>query len=488
MEPTHEPKNRDIIVANQLQTLSHQIDRLRMMSRAGLTFEGKRDLYEVLGYRRVVTPEHYFEVYRRQDIASRIIRAFPQATWRGNPIIKDGDKLEERTRFQQGIDALNDKVSLWSYCERVDRLSSIGRYGLLVLGVNDGSPLSEPLTAASELNWLKAIKEQNAHIATWNDDPSSPDFGKPLTYSVTFGDSDNQSTRAVTLPVHASRVLHIAEFLEEDEVYGVPRLESVINRLQDLEKVIGGSAEMFWLGARNGLKFIAEKDASFSEPERARLEQMAEDYQHSLRRTLTGQGLDIQSLGTDVANPGTHVDKILDLIAGAVGIPKRILIGSERGELASSQDETNWIGRIEERRINFVEPSIVRALLDKLVALGILEAPSDGEYEIDWEHEDGLSEKERAEIGKIRTEALATYSNAINAPAIVPETEFRENFLGLNPKPDGGFMTELPDIEPDEEEGPEINSLGFSDLGMTPFQREALTLLKAQQAEDDGDE
>lgn len=485
MEPTHEPQNRDKVMANQLQTLSHQIDRLRMMSRAGLTFQGKRDLYEVLGYRRTVTPEHYFEVYRRQDIASRIIRAFPQATWRGNPVIKDGDTIEDKTEFQAAIDRLNDNVKLWSYCERVDRLSSIGRYGLLVLGVNDGSKLSEPLTAASELNWLKAIKEQNADISTWNDDPTSPDFGKPETYSVTFGDSDNQSTRAVTLPVHASRVLHIAEFLEEDEVYGVPRLESVINRLQDLEKVIGGSAEMFWLGARNGLKFIAEKEASFSDAERQRLEQMAEDYQHSLRRTLTGQGLDIQSLGTDVANPGTHIDKILDLVAGAVGIPKRILIGSERGELASSQDETNWIARIEERRINFVEPNIVRALLDRLVGLGVLPAPSDGEYEIEWEHEDGLSEKERAEIGKIRTETLAAYSNAINAPAIVPETEFRERFLGLEPEPEGGFMTELPDIEIDEDEGPEVNSLGFADLGMTPFQREALSLLRGA---DDDDE
>lgn len=443
-------KKPALTVNDQIQALSDQVSRLRAMGNLGLSYGGDRDMYTILGYRKNLRPDDYFQVYRRQDIASRIIRAFPQATWRGNPRIIEGDE-EDETKFERAIQELDDSVGLWSYCERADRLAGIGRYSILILGVDDGAKLSEPLVRASEINWLKAIKEQNAEISTWNQDPTSPDFGKPLLYNVTFGDADNQSIASVTKHVHVSRVIHIAEFLEEDEVFGVPRLESVFNRLQDLEKVVGGSAEMFWLGARNGLKMEAEKDANLSPAEIADLREMAEDYQHSIRRTLAAQGVKIESLGGDTPDPSGNVDTILDLIAGAVGVPKRILIGSERGELASTQDETNWIARIDERRVNFAEPIIIRPVLKRLMDLGII--PSSNEYRVEWEKQDGLSAKDRAEIGKIKSESLATYSNAVGAAQIVPETEFREVILELEPEPDGGFPEELDDLgEPEETE------------------------------------
>ena len=55
--------------------------------------------------------------------------------------------------------------------------------------------------------------------------------------------------------VHASRVIHVAEDILDDEVYGIPRLEPLYNYLDDLLKVVGGSAEMFWLDAKRRLVF-----------------------------------------------------------------------------------------------------------------------------------------------------------------------------------------------------------------------------------------
>ena len=49
--------------------------------------------------------------------------------------------------------------------------------------------------------------------------------------------------------VHASRVLHVAEDCLDDDVYGIPRLKPVFDRLDDLLKVVGGSAEFFLRGA-----------------------------------------------------------------------------------------------------------------------------------------------------------------------------------------------------------------------------------------------
>lgn len=433
----------------RLQVMSDQLDRLRLAGNLGLSYGGDRDLYSILGYTKNPTPDDFWQMYRRQDVASRIVNAFPQATWRGNPKIVEGDE-ETETAFEKEIQALDDDLKIWAYCERADRLCGIGRYSILILGVDDGAQLSEPLTNANQINWFKAVPERHADVSVWNQDVTSPNFGKPEVYSVTFGSADVTSLATTVRPVHHSRVIHIAEFLEEDEVFGVPRLESVYNRLQDLEKVVGGSAEMFWLGARNGLKMTAAADANLSPDEISNLSDMAADYQHGLRRTLAAQGVDIESLGGNYPDPASNASVLLDLIAGSKGMPKRILIGSERGELASGQDENNWMGRIDERRINFAEPTVIRPLLTRLIDLGVITGPK-GVYRVEWDADDGLSEMDKAEIGKLRSESLSNYANAIGSDIIVPVEEFREVWLGLEPEPNGGFPTEPMDLGVDDE-------------------------------------
>ena len=46
--------------------------------------------------------------------------------------------------------------------------------------------------------------------------------------------------------VHWSRVIHIAENAGGTGVYGLPRLQSVYNRLEDLLKIMAGSGESAW--------------------------------------------------------------------------------------------------------------------------------------------------------------------------------------------------------------------------------------------------
>ena len=72
----------------------------------------------------------------------------------------------------------------------------------------------------------------------------------------------------------------------------------------------------------------------------------------------------------------------MKLISAASGIPLRIMTGSERGELASTQDDGNWASRIEERQLHFAEPMILRPLIDRLIELRALPEPSDGEYQL----------------------------------------------------------------------------------------------------------
>jgi hypothetical protein len=113
-----------------------------------------------------------------------------------------------------------------------------------------------------------------------------------------------------------------------------------------------------------------------------------QDYMHQLSRTIYSRGADVKLLNMPVADPSNHVSVILDLIAGSTGIPKRILIGSERGELSSSQDENNFINRVEERQQNFAEPVILRKVVDRFIALGALPDPKG--YDVIWKTNDNL--------------------------------------------------------------------------------------------------
>lgn len=428
-------------MANFFRNLSTAQVRSLLAGRDGVSFSGERDLYGVLGYPRHIRPLDYIAMYERGGIASRIVDAFPDATWSQEPeIIEDGERKD--TRFELAIDYLKEKKRLFHYMARADKLCGLGRYSILILGTNDAMDLAQPLQHADQLNWLLPVSEAFAEITRWTDDPFSPEFGKPEAYRVTFGSVEDTTKPNTVREVHASRVIHIAEDPLQDDVFGKPRLRAVYNHLIDLQKVAGGSAEMFWLGARQGMVFEADENASFDATEIERLEDQAEEFQHQLRRLLTSQGGKWRSLEAHDPKPQENADLLLSLVSGTAGIPKRILIGAEAGQLASSQDITSWLSRILERRINFVEPVVIRRTIDRLIALGVIPPPADGTYEIRWTEETGISQNEAADIALKKTQALATYSNAPYASQIVPETEFREVFLGIEPEPDGGFQGE----------------------------------------------
>lgn len=120
-------------------------------------------------------------------------------------------------------------------------------------------------------------------------------------------------------------------------------------------------------------------------------------------------------------------DVIMKLVSLASGIPLRILTGSERGELASSQDDGNWAGRIEERQLHYAEPVILRPLVDRLIFIGALPEPKDGEYRVNWQSLSDPGERERAETAEIVGRAAVNFQTASH---ILTLEEGRE-ILGL---------------------------------------------------------
>src|SRR5690606_14312861 len=120
-----------------------------------------------------------------------------------------------------------------------------------------------------------------------------------------------------------------------------------------------------------------------------------EEFTNKQKRYIVAQGITATSMGSDYPDPKMNAETLIDLIAGAVGIPKRILLGTERGELASSQDENNWSQTISDRRSLYAAPNIVVPLIAKLIQHGVVREPN-GMFKVEWQKIDSVNETEKA--------------------------------------------------------------------------------------------
>lgn len=437
------------------------VSRANLSGMLGESFSGKRDTYAVLGYPRTLTFDNYRDKYIRQDIASRIVDAPAKASWALPPTVRENDDPKEETKFEAAWATLVKDLRIWHYLDRVDRLAGLGRYAVLLIGFGGSSDLETPVTAnKNEVNFLSTFSEKTACVRKLVTDTTNPRFGLPESYDVDLStelnDAKNvQSKRALNSKIiHSSRIIHVAEDLLEDEIFGKPRLERVYNLLDDLVKIAGGSAETFWQSADRGLQVELDKEMPFDADDKEALEEELDEYYHGLRRFVRTRGVQMNALGSDIADPRGHFSVTISLISGATGIPQRILLGSERGQLASGQDERAWAQRVRERQESFAEPMILRPLVDRFIEMGVLPEPK--EYEIVWPDLTTLGEQGKAEIAERIAKSVKAVAD--QNEKVITTAEFRKHWLDLpaensdlNTEPDPvPQMIMPPGVESDE--------------------------------------
>jgi hypothetical protein len=420
----------------QIHGLTALTARAEILARLGQQYGGDRDVYEALGYKTTLTYQDYAAKYYRLDIASAVINRPIEATWQGKFKLLESTE-EEDTPLEKAWKELELQHSLTSKFIRLDKLASIGKYGVLLLGlddVKDDAGMAAPVVKGlnRKLLYVKPLSEGSAGVSLWEGNPKNPRYGLPTLYNVTVQNAGSASGKL--LRVHHSRVVHVVIELLESEAEGIPALQSIFNRLDDLEKIVGGSGEMFWRGARPG--YQAEIDPEFDmTPEQEKdLQDQLDEYEHNLRRVLVNTGVTFSPLATQIADPTKHFQIQLQAIAAAKDIPLRVLMGNEIGELASTQDRAAWLDSVKRRRGEVAENRIVRPVVNRFIEYDILppaESPSVG-YRLEWQDPYAPSEKDKAEIGRSRAEAVRAYTNNPGAEAVVSPTAFIQFFLGLS--------------------------------------------------------
>jgi hypothetical protein len=367
--------------------------RAMLAATLGMQFGGQRDIYAAAGYDRAISLDQYWATYKRGDIAARLINIFPDETWRKAPILYDGEeKWTEETanpfllawdEIASGGQLFDDGetgTGLLAQLHALDKLVGVGTYAVLVFGLRDGKTLAEPVergavSGPQDLLYARPYPEIYAKVLNTERDRSNPRYGKPTLYQVTMRtEGENVSE---TVNVHWTRVLHVAE--GGDGVYGVPRLEAVWNRLGDLLKIFAATGEGAWrlmspsytLEAQDGYEPPDDDSDDWSN-----FSDNVDNFVHSLRRWISLEGYKINELTGDLKDPSAAISGNLDMISATTGIPKRKLTGSERGELASSQDAQAWVDQVETRQQNYAWPNVLLPCINKLRWYGVLPEPT----------------------------------------------------------------------------------------------------------------
>lgn len=339
----------------------------------GYMFGRRRDLYEVFGYSRTITYRQALAKYIRQGIASRIVNAPAAALWASPPKLN----IELNTE---------DHVDLWGAIMRADILAGIGEFSILVIGVegmdeNLETPLNTNI-ANAKITYAQPYSFQDVTINTFVDNMASAQHMKPEFYTINPSISQAINRSITSKRIHYTRVIHVLENALVDEVFGIPRLLKVWNDLEDLAKVSGGSSECFWLAGNRGMQIDVDKDMQIDSNDEANLNAEVQEYIDGLSRFIRTRGVTVKNLGSDTPDPRSNFDMLINLISGTTGIPKRILIGSEAGQLASEQDKLNWAERISERRTLFGESVVLNQLFYRLKQANVI--PSDTVIEYSW--------------------------------------------------------------------------------------------------------
>lgn len=442
-----------------------------------------RERYDTFGWIEDPDENDYYATYLRNPIAKAVVDKPAETTWREYPEIQDTDD-EDTTEFEGDVEELQQRHDVWSYANRIDKLAGIGEYGILVLGFADGEDLDQPvnqdqLSGPEDIAWLRVFPQISITDVDFETDQSSPRWGQPLNYDVDLSDADDAEEGMFgSVSIHHERVVHVpATELLDDEVRGTPRLEPVFNPVNDIEKVVGSVGELAYRGADYGLHIDVDPEYDFDGDE---LNEELQRYTHQVQNFIRTQGANVETLGGEIADPSGIVDTLMGLISAQTGIPKRMFMGSEQGELASSQDVANYFGRINERQTQFAEQHIVRNLIDRLREFGMLTEPENGIYDVHWPNLFELNELEEADVKNTRAQTLKNMAPQGNTDLVATaeaRTEFIEEGDASVLAPDDGDDG-MPEMPAPGEETPEqqdafsaafdLNALGEGDVVELP--------------------
>lgn len=423
---------------------------------ASKQFDGKRDLYSVLGYDTTsqITFHDHWGRYQRFGPASALVDRFVASTWQSMPDVEDDGRRDTETEFEQDVakllsgEALYDETMPGAELRRgpvealtlTDTFATVGHYSLLFIGFADGEGVSleDPIERnqfsdeelSDAVSYLRPLNESQVVDVDTVDNPADPRNNLPESYEIRFDSTSDAET------VHHTRLIHVPQGVRTSTLKGTPWMLKGWNRFDDLAKLLGGSAEMAWQGAFPGAVLTPPTDAdgvpvTFDDDGEGAQKQV-DQWRHGLDRFMRLTG-NLEMLDPSVADVSPHIEMQFQALAAAYDIPLSIYRGNETGERATTEDRREWASTIGGRRRQFGEDRLLRPLINRFRYAGAVAEPEGDDFAFNWQSLNELTEQEWAEIRKTNAQAMKAGTGG-NISQYMTEEEVRTEFADLPPE------------------------------------------------------
>lgn len=353
----------------------------------------KHNHYSDFGYPVQLGFKQFYDMYCRNGIACAGVDKTILKTWQDAPFLLDherdgseGDDKDE-TALEKEIRTRFGDLRVWAKVKEADRRSLVGSYSGLILRFADSKQFREPVdTVPGGLDGLVEIIpawEGQLAVSEWETDEASEDYGQPKMFQFNEASVDSGQKQNRQFLLHPDRVI---VWSEDATVHGRSVLEPGYNDLLTIEKIIGAGGEGFWKNAKSAPVLEIDPTARLEELAKAlgvpvseladKMGEQVEDWQKGFDKLLMLQGIEAKTLGITLPSPENFFLIALQSFSASIGVPLKILVGSQTGERASTEDADEWSRTIMARRSSETIPNVMM-LVQRLERVGILP-------EMDW--------------------------------------------------------------------------------------------------------
>ena len=411
----------------------------------------KWDTYAALGLPHYVTSSMSRFLYLRNgSTANAAVSHIYKTCWQTDPVFRrtpDGEEMDPQEKL------LNDVMGrLWMKMHDGDRRSLIGCYSAVILSVADGArTLAEPVNPSRIRNGAEAlldivpVSDVDLKAPETVQDRNSARYGEAAYYDYTPQDANGRPM--TTERVHPDRVVILSP---DGTMRNRPFLEPCLNAILNLDKLEGAISESAFKAARNLLYFNIDTMAKLAgtgfggvAPQtpiagdagapsvREAAHNVLEQVEHMNARfenAVVSKGMSVTKLDPQSRDLGNNVWALRASVAGAVGIPMRILFGSQSGERAATEDRKEFHQSMDARRNDQLVPRL-RDMLGRFQRWGMLDGTGDP-WRVVWEPLTQNSVQEKQELARVMVAANAEAWS--RGEIVATAAEIRE-VLGLEP-------------------------------------------------------
>lgn len=363
---------------------------------------------------RVLTDEELIAMYRTNWISGKVVDIVPDdATreWRSFVESPSREKIEKEEK-RIGVRQAFNEAAKWS------RLFGAG---VILISVNDGKDPSEPLEIESlkknSLRHIKVVdKSRISHTGVIDNNPMSPNFGRPDTYTV----------HGSHIRIHSSRILRFdgIKIPHESYVRNSYWHDSILQRVYDEIVNMGitthGSASMVFesnvdvMKIQDLMQYLSDDKGTEIVRKRFALAKLLKSFNNMLLLDSTEEYV---THNNSFAGLHELLSKFMTIVAAATDIPATRFLGqAASGFNATGEgDLKNYYDMIAAKQPSMFDENL--EYLDMIMARHLGVSEENMEYE--WNSLFQMSETEQAEIELKRAQRDDIYLGTVLTEEII---------------------------------------------------------------------